>query len=136
VGNRLRGDDAAGPALVDALAGASGIHCIDAGTTPENYGRKIADLSPDVVLLVDAAIIGRRPGEYEVLRKEEIADSGLTTHTASPGLFIGFLEQCTAAPVYLVAIQPEVVSFGEGLSQSVAEAVDGLAHAIMSSHAV
>ena len=53
VGNRLRGDDGAGPRLIDARhPDASGVW-LDAGVVPENYLEIIARANPDTVLIVD-----------------------------------------------------------------------------------
>ena len=51
VGNRTKGDDAAGPTLIDLLADSASRHCIDAGIAPENYLEKIAACAPDLSLI-------------------------------------------------------------------------------------
>ncbi len=52
------------------------------------------------------------------MKKEDIARTGLTTHDLSPDMFIGYLEEMTGADIYMLAVQPENVSFGEGMSDS------------------
>jgi len=124
IGNRLRGDDGFGPALMDRLRGKIRAACIDAGTVPESYAGKVARENPDTILLVDAAHLARAPGEFEILDKDAIAEVGFTTHDMSPRLVIAYLDKETGAAIYMLAVQPESVAFGEGLSPSVARALD------------
>jgi hydrogenase 3 maturation protease len=126
VGNILRGDDALGPELISKLREETDLVCIDAGTAPENYAGKVVKEDPDTVIIVDAAHLGLKPGEYEVLDNNEIAKSGLTTHDLSPQMFIGFLEEQIKADIYMLAVQPENVAFGEEMSEPVKEALLGL----------
>jgi hydrogenase 3 maturation protease len=65
-----------------------------------------------------------RPGEFNILKKEEILRSGFTTHDLSPNMFIEYLENETNADIYMLAVQPENVSFGEGVSESVSRAIE------------
>jgi hydrogenase 3 maturation protease len=126
VGNILRADDAFGPELIAKLQESTEVVCIDAGTTPENYAGKIIKEEPDTVVIVDAAHLGLEPGDYDVLNRDEIAKSGLTTHDLSPEMFIGFLEEQTKSDIYMLAVQPENVSFGEEMSAAVKEAIEKL----------
>ena len=97
VGNILRGDDAFGPVMIERLSGQIRSICVDAGTAPENYLGKIAKEKPDAILILDAAHLDLSPGEYDVLRKEDIVRSGFTTHDLSPVMFIEYLEKETDA---------------------------------------
>ncbi|MGB2600694.1 MAG: hydrogenase 3 maturation endopeptidase HyCI [Candidatus Omnitrophota bacterium] len=126
VGNILRADDAFGPELIAKLQGFTEAVCIDAGTTPENYAGKIIKEEPDTVVIIDAAHLGLNPGDYDILNRDEIAKSGLTTHDLSPEMFIGFLEEQTRSDIYMLAVQPENVSFGGEMSVAVKEAIEKL----------
>ena len=126
VGNPLRGDDAFGPAFIEKIKGAAGAMCIDAGSAPENYLGKIAKMEPDSVLIVDAAHLGGAPGEYDILEKDQIVSSGLTTHDLSPVMFIEYLEKETEARIYMLAVQPEKMDLGAEMSEGVKEALDEL----------
>jgi len=124
IGNILRGDDGFGPALIEKLKGKVPAVCIDAGSAPENYSGKIIKEAPDTVILVDIAHMGMKPGEYDVLKKDDILRSGFTTHDLSPNMFIEYLEKETGADIYMIAAQPENVAFGEHMSDSVKAALD------------
>ncbi|MGB2599066.1 MAG: hydrogenase 3 maturation endopeptidase HyCI [Candidatus Omnitrophota bacterium] len=127
VGNTLRGDDGFGPALIEGLRGNTEATCIDAGTAPENYAGKIIKEKPDTIVIFDAAHLDLAPGEFDILKKDEIARSGFTTHDQSPSMFIEYLENETKADIYMLAVQPENVSFGEEMSGSVKKAIEEIA---------
>jgi hydrogenase 3 maturation protease len=131
IGHVLRGDDAFGPALVDKLNGKIEDICIDAGSAPENYIGKITREQPDSVLIVDAAHLGLPPGEYDLLRKEELVKCGFTTHDLSPEMFIGRLEEDSGADVYMLAVQPASLAFGEEMSESVIRSLEEVQEMIM-----
>ncbi|MBU1630420.1 MAG: hydrogenase 3 maturation endopeptidase HyCI, partial [Candidatus Omnitrophica bacterium] len=121
IGNILRGDDAFGPVFIEKIKEHIDAICIDAGNAPENYVGKIAKLKPDTILIVDAVHLDLKPGEYEILGKNDINKSGFTTHTLSPVMFIEYLEKEIDANIYILGIQPKNTSFGEEISGNVAE---------------
>jgi hydrogenase 3 maturation protease len=127
VGNILRSDDGFGPALIEKLKGNTEAICIDAGTAPENYAGKIIKEKPDTIVIFDAAHLDLAPGEFDILKKDEIVRSGFTTHDQSPSMFIEYLENETEADIYMLAVQPENVSFGEEMSDSVQKAIEEIA---------
>lgn len=127
VGNRMRGDDGAGPALVDRIAGRVGAEVVDAGMAPENYLEVVVKKKPDTVLVVDAVEFGGRPGEIRVLEAGDIAGGGLSTHAASLGLACEYLTRRTSAAIFLAAIQPGSSRLGEPVSREVGEAIGALA---------
>jgi len=93
---------------------------VDAGTTPENHLGAIARLSPKLVLVADAACIGKEPGEAALLESREIDQvGGFSTHTMSPALFMRRLEEICGAKVVMLAVQPASTAFGEGISPEV-----------------
>ena len=130
IGNIMRGDDGFGPALIENLAGKVNAACIDAGTAPENYLGKVAKEKPDTILLADAVHLDLAAGEYEILRKSEILNHGLTTHDISPSMLIEFLEKETDADVYLLGVQPEDISFGSEMSKRIKRSVSEIADKI------
>jgi len=130
IGNIMRGDDGFGPALVKELDNRVNAHCIDVGTAPENYIGKIAKMSPDTILFVDAVHLSIKPGEYDILKKEDIVSSGLTTHDISPEMLINFLESQTKAKIYLLGMQPESIGFGDEMSDAVKRSLMKIAELI------
>ena len=125
VGQRLRGDDGAGPAVarrLAALAGAS-LQVVDAGHAPENCLGPIVRFGPDAILFVDAACGGLAPGELTWLRPDEADSRGGSTHTLSLAMLTAYLSAETGAAVHVLGIEPGEMAFGEGLSPVVEEAV-------------
>lgn len=132
VGNIMRGDDGFGPALIERLIQSQpppdlkekvrAVY-IDAGSAPENYLSEIVKEGPDTILIVDAVHLGLAPGEYEILKKPDIVNCGLTTHDISANILIDFLEKQTKAGIYLLGVQPKNISFGDEMSDEVKKAL-------------
>ena len=134
VGNTLRGDDGFGPALIERLRGKVRAVCLDAGSAPENFTGKIVKENPDTILIVDALHLGIAPGAWEILRKEEIAKSGLSTHDISPNMFIEYLESRTSADIFILGVQPKHISFGREMSAEVKSTLEEIAELICTNH--
>ncbi len=127
IGNPLRGDDAAGPRLIERLQGRVRAACVDAGPAPENYAGRITREDPDTIVLVDAVHLNQAPGAYALLEPLDILKGGLSTHDLSPRLLIDYLRRHSRARIYLLGIQPQNLSLGADLSEPVQRAVDELA---------
>lgn len=130
IGNPLRGDDGFGPALIERLQGRIGATCIDAGSAPENYAGRIVKEQPDTILLVDVAHLDLAPGQYRILRPAEILQCGITTHDMSCRMLIEFLDSQTRADIFMLGIQPQAMSLGEGMSKRLTEALDEIENLI------
>ncbi|MFC1807486.1 hydrogenase 3 maturation endopeptidase HyCI [Candidatus Omnitrophota bacterium] len=124
IGNILRGDDGFGPALIENLKPVIKAICIDVGTAPENYAGKIAKEDPDTILIVDAVDLDLAPGEFDIIRKDEILETGFTTHDMSPKMFIGFLESETRADIFMLGLQPKSINFGDDMSNIIKESLE------------
>jgi len=127
IGNPLRGDDGFGPALIQRLQGKVSSICIDAGIAPENYVGRIVQEDPDTILLVDAAHLGLKRGQYRILQSADILKCGLTTHDMSSRMLIEFLGNQTHADVFMLGVQPQNVSLGEVMSDCLVETLDEVA---------
>jgi len=126
VGNTWKGDDGAGPALVNRLQGRVEAQLIDAGEVPESFLGRIEETSPDTIVFLDVADVGASPGEIAIIEGEQLRDVTFSTHRLTLALLMRYLEDSTAADVFLLAIQPKDLGFGEGMSQVVEEAVEAL----------
>lgn len=122
LGNRDRGDDGAGPALVDLVRDRVDAPCFDGGIAPENLLEAVAREDPDVVLLVDAAAFGGRPGEVRVTDPARHRGRP-STHAPSLALAAAYLRERCGAVVRLLAIQPASAAPGPHLSPAVQESV-------------
>ena len=124
IGNILRGDDSFGPVLIEKLNNNVNAVCIDAGSAPENYAGKIIKENPDTILIVDIVHLDLKPGDWQILRKEDIVKSGFTTHDLSPSMFIEYIESQTDAEIYMLGIQPQNIIMGEEMSDIVKNTLD------------
>lgn len=130
IGHPLRGDDGAGPAVVDMLQSGPDYLCLDAGPAPENYAEAIARFAPDHVILIDAADFGGVVGEVRLFDATEIGAAGVSSHAPSLKMLARYLEARSACRVHLLAIQPLSLHFGQPLSPPVDNAVRTCASAL------
>ena len=127
VGNRMRGDDGAGPALIDLVRGKVNAACFDAGTAPENFLEKIVKTGADTVLVIDCMEFSAAPGSIRVFDPADLSGGGLSTHALSLQMMCDYLSERSDITVHLVGIQPKRVKLGEELSNAADNAVRCLA---------
>lgn len=112
IGNVLRSDDGVGVYISRRIKDHDNISSITVETGIENYIGKINSINPDLLILVDCAEISSSPGDCRLLKAGQIEDNTFNTHNISLQRVTEFFRM----PVYLLAIQPEKVDFGEKLS--------------------
>lgn len=131
VGNALKGDDGAGPALVARLAGGGvGFPCVDASEVPENYGGWVVKQGLDAVVFVDAVEFGGAPGDWKLIPIDDLMHSASSTHRLSLHFLIRYLKEEWRGEALLVGIQPKSMKLGEGLSPEVARGIEILSEAL------
>ena len=131
VGNALKGDDGAGPALV-ALLAARGARfpAVDSSEVPENYGGWVVKQKLDAVVFVDAVAFGSVPGEWRIVPIEDLMHSASSTHRLSLHFLIQYLKEQWKGEALLIGIQPKSMKLGEGLSPEVEAGIGTLADAL------
>jgi len=132
VGNRIRGDDAAGPQLIGILKKRppdrrKEIFLFDGGELPENYLIPIANVKPNLVIIVDVVDFGSRPGTIKLFPIRQIPQGSFSTHRLSLRFLGSYLEKETQAKIYLLGIQPKSIKLGEKLSLEVKKTLRDLA---------
>ncbi len=115
VGSELRGDDAAGVLvarqLVKFCAGRPRLRrglrlaAFDGSAAPENLTGEITRFAPDLVVLVDAAFLGREPGTVEVIPPERITGTTFSTHMLPAPVLLGYLQARTGCRTTILGIQ-------------------------------
>jgi len=128
IGNDLRGDDGAGLIAARDLAAETGFPLILAGEVPENYLDIVRKLTPEWVLLVDAADFGASAGETVILRfdgEKTPVPTGASpsTHKPSLALLRRYIAEEMGAEVWLLGIQPKRIDPGSQISDEVREAI-------------
>lgn len=124
----MMGDDGAGPLLAELLARkpAAGWIVIDGGAAPENVTHQVLALSPQRVLIVDAADMALAPGDMRLIDSESIADLFIiTTHNLPLSFLIDGLRETTPEVLFL-GIQPDLVAFSFPMTSAVRTAVEAL----------
>jgi len=122
IGNPIRRDDFVGVKIVQDLQGKvpKTVLLIECETVPESYMQEIIDFKPSHVLLVDAAILGLKPGETRLVLPEQITDfPAITTHVLPLRIFCEYITKMAEAKIALLLIEPEDTEFGEGLTATV-----------------
>ena len=120
VGNRLGRDDAVGPHIAAALSD-SDWNAVDCGTALENASGLVAREAPELLVIVDAARMGLAPGSVRTMPIDFHDRMLASTH----GLPLGFVMdriRDRVGEILLIGIEPEDVSFGEGLTPPVERA--------------
>jgi hydrogenase 3 maturation protease len=134
VGNRRRGDDAAGSLCVRLLSkqmakkgAAREIRVLDAGETPESTTGLIREFRPTHVLIIDAAVGGHRPGTIFLIDREKISREDISTHRVPLLHLVRYLEETIGCRVVLVGIEPQEIAWRRPVSVAVREAAARLA---------
>ena len=122
VGNSIRMDDFVGVKIVRDLQGkvSKRVLLIECETVPESFVQQIVDFKPTHVLLIDAAVLGLKPGEVRLVDPEGLVDfPAVSTHMLPLTIFCDYVEKMSKAKIGLLLIQPGRADFGEGLTGEV-----------------
>ena len=128
LGNPIRGDDAVGIRVIEALAGralSGDPDLIEAGQA----GLSLVTLIDHAayVILVDCAQMGLPPGEVRLLAVGDVVDDGASDlHGARAATAIRMARSLGMMPesLTLIGIQPARTGWGEGMSPETERAVD------------
>lgn len=104
--------------------GHDSILVLDGGAAPENFTGSMRRFDPDLVLLVDAALMDAEPGTVLLLDWRETTGLSATTHTLPPYLLGNYLANELNCSVAMLGIQPMQNEFDQPLSPEVETAVE------------
>ncbi len=128
IGNVLKSDDGAGVYISRNIRKRGNISSLTVEVSIENYIGKINSLDPDILVLIDCVDLGSFPGTYKLLELNQIQDLTFNTHNIS----LRRLSEFFKMPVYILAIQPEKLEFGENISYLVKNIADKIINLINS----
>ena len=134
IGNAIRSDDYIGVRIVEDLRHrvSEKVKLIECETVPESFVDEIVEIKPSHVLLIDAAILGLRPGSAHLYDAEEVMNvTSISTHTLPLRVFCEYVKKLTGAGIALLLIEPESAAFGEGLTPEVEAAADRVEAALL-----
>jgi hydrogenase 3 maturation protease len=124
VGNPMRGDDAAGPEVAEALKKAGFPNVINCRDVPEKYTKDILKVQPETVVIIDTVNLDGAPGELRVIEIDEISETGFSTHQMALKLLARYVKTHIRADVFLLGIKPESIAFEAPLSDAVRTSID------------
>ncbi|TRO52297.1 hydrogenase 3 maturation endopeptidase HyCI [Candidatus Bathyarchaeota archaeon] len=119
IGNPIRRDDFVGVKIVQDLEErvSDKVSLLECETVPESFMQEIVDIKPSHVLLIDAAILGLKPGEIRLIYPEQVSDfPAITTHVLPLRIFCEYIAKMIKTKIALLLIEPENTDFGEGLT--------------------
>jgi hydrogenase 3 maturation protease len=134
IGNPIRMDDFVGVKIVHELEGkvSEKIQLIECETVPESFLEPMIEFDPTHVLLIDAAILGLKPGDICLIDPKLVADvPAVTTHMLPLRIFCEYLTKMTGAKIALLLIEPENIDFGEGLTNEVQTAAEKISRILI-----
>jgi hydrogenase 3 maturation protease len=135
IGNEIRRDDFVGVKVVRDLEGKvpANVHLIECETVPESFMDEIVEYKPSHVLLIDAAILGLKPGEVRLYDPCKVANvPPISTHSLPVRVFCDYVAELTKAKIALLLVEPGDTDFGEGLSVEVATSADRVVASLLS----
>jgi hydrogenase 3 maturation protease len=130
VGNILRSDDAAGMLVAcellqrECAADADHVLILEGGQSPENLSGQLCKFAPDLILFVDAADMGEKPGTVQWILKECIDGMSASTHSLPLSMLAQYLMLELHCKVIFLGIQPRSNEIGEIVSTEVRQAVN------------
>jgi hydrogenase 3 maturation protease len=132
VGNIDRGDDGAGVLAAAALKkklgqkGRSRLKVLLGHETPESLTGEIRRFQPGLVLILDAAVSGKKPASVFLLEKKDIAVEDMSSHRMPLTLLVDYLEKSVGCRVLVLGIEPRSCREGAPLSAAVKKAAEML----------
>jgi len=127
IGNRLRGDDAVGPLVIDELRKRGlpdSAMLLDCGPAPESFAGKIIGFAPDAIVMADAVQMNRPAGEVAEIPVDKIKGMFATTHKMPLTLFIEYMQRSLPkAKIAFFGIQQGSTVFGKGPGKECKKAV-------------
>ncbi|MGQ9760116.1 MAG: hydrogenase 3 maturation endopeptidase HyCI [Candidatus Methanomethylicaceae archaeon] len=129
IGNRLRGDDAAGLMVISRLKRRKirKASLMDCGSVPENCTGEIKRANPTHIVFIDAVEMGKAPGTFVFINEEEMCAGSVSTHKQSLRTVFHILRAgIPSVKIKLVGIQPKTLDFGKRMSRPVDRGVNSL----------
>jgi hydrogenase 3 maturation protease len=139
VGSELRGDDAAGLMVAEKLIKKCGddkcgigakLQVLYGETAPENFTGEIKRFAPTHLIIIDAAEMGEKPGNFKIIRKEEIKGITFSTHVLPLSVMVDYLSNSINFDTLVIGVEPKDTAFDHAVSTEVKSTVDAVSDAI------
>ena len=134
IGHELCGDDAVGmriAAMVRPLVSHDErTLVVEAGPAPENFTGVLRRFKPDLVLLLDSALMEEKPGTVRWLNWQDTESFSASTHTLPLHILASYLTAELGCAMGLIGIQPEQTFADAPLTPLVQAAAENVAGAL------
>mgnify|MGYP006293489903 CR=1 FL=1 len=129
IGNELKGDDSVGPYIAKKIDHPRwlAINCV---TVPGNFTSVVKKHKPKILVMVDAAKMGLKPGQFRRLPKKSIDRMFASTHTVPISATINYLENY-ADKIIFIGIEAKNLEHSTELSPEVKEGADELIRTLL-----
>ena len=136
LGNRLRGDDAIGPVVLDSLKNKDipiPLELIEAGSDAFTLLEHLNFFEP--IIIVDCAEMGCKPGTVKIFDIREhfnMQENLISLHGFSFAEILGLANSIgPIAPCKIIGVQPETIEFGQPVSEAVRKALPEILNLII-----
>ncbi len=119
VGSDIRGDDGFGAFIAREFDDPEW-KVVDCGQVPENQIIQVEESQYELVVIVDAACMGLRPGEIRLVPREGLGVFTMSTHAMPLSVVMDFLQE-KVDRVVLIGVQPKDMDLREGLTPELEE---------------
>ena len=124
-GSILRGDDAAGMYIAGQLTGlGENVRVFAGSTAPENFTGEIKKFRPDVLLVIDAADMGKRPGEAAIIPVEKIDGVSFSAHILPLKIMLEYIRREIGCRRALLGIQGASYELAAELTPEIKDTAD------------
>lgn len=132
IGSELRGDDAIGTLLAKSLEALKRPDWISlpCETVPENFAGIVEREKPALLVIVDAANMNLKAGEFRLLPKKRLNSVAFGTHGMPLKLLVARLEK-HAEKTLFIGVQPKGIGLSETLSPGLEKAKQRLLETIL-----
>ena len=107
LGNIWRGDDGVGCFIAQNFKSDDWL-VLDCGTVPENFTSIVRKTRPKYLVIVDAAEMTLKPGQFRAIPPERIDRFYITTHNISLSHLISYLDKWVEK-IILIGVQPKKI---------------------------
>ena len=97
---------------------------INGGSVPENFTGLIKKCNPSHIIILDASLMNREPGEINIVNKDSIVDISISTHSMSLSYLIKYLQMEKEYEILFIGIEPEIMDLSFELSPKIKNSSD------------
>jgi len=132
IGNTIRGDDGLGVFIIKSIVKHytnkypqqnlninrevnkifDKVILINCGTVPENFTDILKEEKPDKIVIIDAAVMGEKPGTIKLIDVENIHSVGFSTHSLPLNVMVKYLMRYIDSEIFIVGMEPKNLDFG------------------------